>query len=670
MGKRRLTSQSPAGSPKRNRRPTRDDEDEADVPEFERRVRQQQEWLETAKRVTALPIKTLDGIFSPPIEADKDTTETQLQDAVERTRQRQETRKRERQEKRLNQKKVVKANNLFKSKYMNPQERMNLRKTYPEFVANIESMKLVIADVSEKVMLDPTANLYWLELLMHGLAVFQAQWETRSLQGEEEARLLLLVLFSAGKMLTHCLPTYVMADHESKNDTDVQLSKDVKALRRHESHLLDIYRRFLFRHLFELSRVRQLQPLLIRFISQFAGVAFHTNFQTDFANVFVRLLLETETGPDLESLLGTLETAFRQDLALSISADLTKEIIRRLSELRQRRVSPPGASRVLRAFAALEISKKENSAKLEMKRAGLSEGLDLSKSRDATERKMDQAMTKDVAAGLVHGDWRKFRQNKSVILTQLLTFFSKVLRSPNLFPVAVVLQTLQSVAEFAQHVNVELMIEILEAIRALCSQFKQHTAISGPILIASVSAAIRLIQLSPANMSLVTDSAWTGEVVLRAVRQIYVDITDPETRLDERTQSSTESSQLEHGVVTTLDVHKFLEILEFLLESRAIFGTALASASGLAKCPKAIELFVSLLTAMSLSQGLDLEKMERFLAKMIQKFPCIKGTIEEDGVIISSLSDTYTVSWLLHQMEASRDPTVVSLSRSLHRNCG
>eukprot|EP01053_Blabericola_migrator_P003428 Blabericola_migrator_1__3427@NODE_2008_length_3429_cov_45_632064_g1274_i0_p1_GENE_NODE_2008_length_3429_cov_45_632064_g1274_i0NODE_2008_length_3429_cov_45_632064_g1274_i0_p1_ORF_typecomplete_len702_score155_26NOC3p/PF07540_11/1_1e04NOC3p/PF07540_11/4_9e07NOC3p/PF07540_11/4_9e03NOC3p/PF07540_11/8_8e03NOC3p/PF07540_11/1_3e04DUF3408/PF11888_8/0_088DUF3391/PF11871_8/0_89DUF3391/PF11871_8/2_2e03DUF3391/PF11871_8/5_6e03_NODE_2008_length_3429_cov_45_632064_g1274_i011653270 len=698
MGKRgRTTQDSDEETLKKKRIPAKGEiNDDQEVAYFEKKVRGEREWLEAARRATSLPVKfvTDDNRVVLANKADVDHEKEELaKKAAWEAKERREKKKQEKREakKRASSASEKAALHVFKSRFLNAQERMDLRKAYPTYVASTEAMKLIITDIGEKLMANPETNLYWMELILHAMGTLQAQWEQETDLDERKAtgKLLLVNIISAGKMLEQLLPAYVMADRNKEDEDDGEgdkkhgaqesLSKATRALRKHEDHLLDVYRRFLFRHFFELLKSNEYKRLLIPFLCHFSSTAIHTNFQTEYVHKLVDVLFSMTNADikEIDMIVESIRAIFAQDLTLVLSCDLTKEAMKQLTNAykpqnkkgnrrRGRRViaCEAAVSRLLKSFKSLDISKKERNAALELQRSGLHEGLDLSKSRDITEIKLDRKMMRSVTAGLVHGDWRRFRQFKATILTELLTFFSRVLRNPSGYPLGVVYETLWTLAEYATEVNVELMVEFLEELKKLCEYYRHNAKLGGVLLLACVFAAVKILELSPVSGEVQSDGSWIAEVLITALQNIYIDIKDPIAETEEEEQEHMPVSENPLGRAR-MNMEELLSSLEGLIGNKNLFG---ASLTGM--CPEAIELFLSLITAGSMSQGWNLETLGAFGTKMLRRYPTIRDTMDDEGIIVSSLVPPYTIAWVSHLMSSqSVDLEMRALSATLKQHC-
>lgn len=123
-----------------------------------------------------------------------------------------------------------------------------------------------------------------------------------------------------------------------------------------------------------------------------------------------------------------------------------------------------------------------------------------------------------VGCSMISGDPKKFKENKQKILTDLMTLFSRMIRTPEKFTSQIVFEVLSCVSSFAIYVNVELMAEIFDELRRIVVDLWADA--EGPVVFGAIMAAINLMEKFPAKLPAEVRPA--QEVATHSLRLILV----------------------------------------------------------------------------------------------------------------------------------------------------
>lgn len=636
------------------------------------RTKGMQDWVQQVKKATALPTKDISTgqyIYKPAKDVNLSGLPTRadgkidaLLEGKEEAREKRREAKREAFQKMKEEKRKAKGDSAIFSycaSHLNAHQLADLRKKYPTMMSDTDALRATMGDVYSAVLTSPEQNLYQIHLLLAALRLVEEDLKKLLKRSDENVdiregkiQLAMLLTLAIGAMLKDVLPSYIIQQvvEPAEGEQAPKTSREQRNLQKHEQHTLFVYKTWLHEHLIPLLNrkfVRESVDLRTRacaFLCDFVSAARLTNFNDEYMVAMIEFACKLPNSKkELLPIIEALQEVFEEDVSLTLAARLAGPLAKKVLALRKNGegrfvAENHNAAVLLTIFNKIDITGKENAAKREMSRRNMTEGIDLSQSRDKTERDVDAELMKSVAVGLVHGDFKKFKQNKGVVLTELMTLLVKMLRSAHLYPSTVIFEVLRTLANYSGMVNIELMTEIFGELRQMAQTHGQKNESAGCMLFGVVMAALALVKEGTNANAVDTDLSWIGDASLRAVAEVLPYISSGSIQRDE--------DALVEDV--KLDLKDFAHVLTEILQFRKAFGLNVAEIAHISKNPKAVALFTMLFGSRAHSNYEVSKVIDDFVKVLQERFPSLKNLFDQDGLLMDSFDPPKTVAWADH----------------------
>jgi len=345
----------------------------------------------------------------------------------------------------------------------------------------------LLASVAETVSANPEGEM----------ALFDVFFELH--QKGRDRRTQQLALLSAVAIFKDLVPGYRIRE-PSQKDLEVKLSKDVQSLQRSEVAILQTYRRLLPM----LEAAVKKEPLVYAgALAALVRVACDFNYRQRLLSTAIKA-----TNSPFQAVRRTMADGLREVLETDQRLDASKELVITIGRIAQ---AMAGKYRGSTIPEDTRLSNELLKVLLHIP-IGKAEQAELTTFQDNLEH-VDEETQKAVAETSISHGVDKLKKSEAELLYEVFVVYLRILRQRHLHGKDLMSSVLTGLARWGQHVNLELLLEIINELRKTVEesigQANELVALQG------LNCALSL--LSGPSQALVTDATWLAHSMTGAL---------------------------------------------------------------------------------------------------------------------------------------------------------